>query len=168
MTNLGLDLAQDDARLDESARWIERALQRSKRSGSGGTLEIDTELALARVRLMQGRVDDALALMREAIALRRARGASITDKQLLLDVYDLSGVLLDNGRVAEAIEELERAAPGAVERHRTQVSQAARLVIGRLREAYEARNNEAPGSVPRSKLAQVDAWLTQMRAMGDG
>jgi serine/threonine protein kinase/tetratricopeptide (TPR) repeat protein len=168
MTNLGLDLAQDDARLDEAARWIDRALLRSRRSGMGGSLEIDTELALARVRLAQGQVDEGIRLMREAIDLRRTRGAPATDKQLLLDVYDLAGVLIEIGRVGEAIDELERAAPGAVERHRTQVSQAARLVIGRLKDAYASRNTETPGSVSEARVARVDAWLAQMLAMGDG
>jgi hypothetical protein len=132
ITNLGLDLAQDDARLDEAARWIDRALLRSRRSGMGGSREIDTELALARVRLAQGQVDEGVRLMREAI------------------------------------DELERATPGAVERHQTQVSQAARLVISRLKRAYEARNAEQPGSISAERLKQSEAWLAQMLAMGDG
>lgn len=167
-TNLGLDLAQDPDRVQEAAQSIERALARSRRGGVGSTVEVDTLLALGRVRLLQGQADAGLQLMREAIALRRTLGAVETDKSLLLDTYDLAGVLLELGRIDEAIEELERVAPGAVERHRTQVSQASRLVIGRLREAYEARNAERPGSISADKLKQSEAWLQQMLAMGDG
>ena len=81
-------------------------------------------------------------------------------------VADSNNVLLQAGRPAEAVSELERAAPGAVERHRTQVSQAARLVIGRLIEAYEAQDVDRAGSVSGDRLARARAWLAAMQAMG--
>lgn len=119
-------------------------------------------------RVQQRRVDDAVSLMREAMALQRAGGAAETDKDLLLRAYDLAGVLLQAGRVTEAIAELEKAAPGAVERHRTQVSQAARLVIGRLIEAYELRSAAEAVRAPDARLEQARRWLEAMQAMGPG
>jgi tetratricopeptide (TPR) repeat protein len=159
---------RDMERRDEGAAWIEKAVDRSRRSGQAGSVEIGAMLALAQARVAQQRTDDAVSLMREAMALQRRAGAAETDKDLLLNAYDLAGVLQQAGRLAEAIAELEGAAPGAVERHRTQVSQASRLVIGRLIEAYAALNAERAGSISETRVREVEGWLERMLAMGDG
>jgi serine/threonine protein kinase/tetratricopeptide (TPR) repeat protein len=168
LTNLGVDLMRDMERRDEGAAWIEKAVDRSRRWGQAGSVEIGAMLALAQARVAQQRTDDAVSLMREAMALQRRAGAAETDKDLLLNAYDLAGVLQQAGRLAEAIAELEGAAPGAVERHRTQVSQASRLVIGRLIEAYAALNAERAGSISETRVREVEGWLERMLAMGDG
>lgn len=166
MTNAGMEMSQDPEQREDGARLIERALARARRVGDGGSVEISVMLALSHVRELQGRIDDAVNLRRAAIARHRDAGVPATDRDLIVSVYDLAGVLLAAGRAEDAVIELESAAAGAVKRHETQVSQASRLLIGRLLEAYAALNRRSPGSIAPERILRAERWLAAMQAMG--